>query len=74
MSDFKELELEINDIGDEVAEENLRAVLRQINGVHTARITATGVHVIYNPLGVTWQEITNTVRQAGFKVDYQQPG
>ena len=74
MSDFKELELEINDLSDETAEEHLRTVLHRINGVHTARITASGVHVIYNPHGVTPEEITRTVNRAGFTVDYKQPG
>jgi len=74
MSDFKELELEINDLSDEAAEEHLRTVLHRINGVHTARITASGVHVIYNPHGVTPEEITRTVNRAGFTVDYKQPG
>jgi hypothetical protein len=73
MSEFKELELEIDNLGNEAAEERMRALLRQINGVHTARITANGVHLIYNPLGVTHREITHTVNQAGFTVDYTQP-
>ena len=73
MSEFKELELEIDNLGNEAAEERMRALLRQINGVHTARITANGVHLIYNPLGVTHREITRTVHQAGFTVDYTQP-
>lgn len=73
MSEFKELELEIKSPIDEAAEEKLRSLLHQINGVHTARITASGVHVIYNPLGVTPEEIINTVYQAGFTVNYTQP-
>jgi len=73
MSEFKELELEINDLNDEAAEERMRALLHQINGVHTARITASGVHIIYNSRGVTSEEITRTVHQAGFTVDYAQP-
>ena len=74
MSEFKELELEIDDLSEEAAEERMRALLRRINGVHTARITASGVHIIYNPLGVTSREITRTVHRAGFTVDYTQPG
>lgn len=74
MSDFKELELEIDDLDVEGAEERLRAILQKMNGVHTARITQSGVHVIYNPHGITPEEITRTVHQAGFRVDYQQPG
>ena len=72
MSDFKELELEINDLTEEAAEEQLKAVLRQMNGVHTARITQSGVHVIYNPLGITPEEVVRAVEQAGFTVDYTQ--
>jgi len=74
MSDFKELELEINDLSDEGAEERLKTILHGMNGVHTARITQSGVHIIYNPLGVTLEEIAHAVHQAGFTVDYQQPG
>ncbi|MDD5349530.1 MAG: hypothetical protein PHQ12_04895 [Chthoniobacteraceae bacterium] len=72
MSDFKELELEIDDLTEEPIEEQLRTLLRQINGVHTARITQSGVHVIYNPLGITPEELVQTVRKAGFTVDYTQ--
>jgi len=74
MSNFAELELEINDLSDEMAEELVRSVLSKMNGVHTARITQSGVHVIYNPLGVTPEEITRTVEQTGFTIDYKQPG
>ena len=74
MSEFKELELEIDNLGDEAAEELVRSVLNKMNGVHTARITHSGVHIIYNPLGITPGEITHAVRQAGFTIDYKQPG
>ena len=74
MSEFKELELEINDLGDELVEERVRAILAKINGIHTARITQTGVHIIYNPLGITPDEIIRMMLQSGFKIDYQQPG
>ena len=74
MSEFKELELEINDLSDELAEEHLQAVLQKMNGVHTARITQSGVHIIYNPYGITPGEIVHSVQQAGFTVDYRQPG
>jgi len=73
MSEFKELELEINDLSDEMAEERLQSILQNMNGVHIARITQSGVHVIYNPLGITPEEIAHTVEQAGFTVDYKQP-
>jgi len=72
MATFKELELEINDLSEEAVEQQMQAVLRQINGVHTARITQSGVHVIYNPHGITSQELLRTVQQAGFTVDYAQ--
>jgi len=74
MSDFKEVELEIDDLSDGVAEERLKSILHGMNGVHTARITQSGVHIIYNPLGVTPEEIARTVHQAGFTVDYHQTG
>lgn len=74
MSLFQELAFEINDLSDEVAEERLQSILRNLNGVHTARITQSGVHIIYNPHGITPEEITRTVRQAGFTIDLSQPG
>ena len=74
MSEFKELELEIDDLSDEVAEERLQSILHKMNGVHTARITQSGVHIIYNPLGIAPGEIIQAVKQAGFTVDYTQPG
>ena len=74
MSEFKEIELEIDDLGDEVVEERLHTLLKNMNGIHTARITQTGVHIIYNPLGISPGEIFRTVHAAGFKVNYSQPG
>ena len=56
MSEFKELELEIDNLGDEAAEELVRSVLNKMNGV------------------ITPGEITHAVRQAGFTIDYKQPG
>ena len=73
MSDFKEVELEIDDLSDEPVQEQLRSILRGMNGVHTARITQSGVHIIYNSRGITAEEITQTVRQAGLTIDYKQP-
>ena len=74
MSEFKELELEIDDLSDEVTEERLQSILHKMNGVHTARITQSGVHLIYNPLGIAPGEIIQAVQQAWFTVDYKQPG
>ena len=74
MSDFKELELGTRDLIDEETEERLRSLLQKLTGVHTVRITQSGVHVIYNPLGITPEEITRTFRQAGLAVDYAQVG
>ena len=68
------MELEINDLSDEADEERLKAILHGMNGVHTARITKSGVHIIYNPLGITPEEIARAVHQAGFTVNYQQRG
>lgn len=74
MSDFKELELETFDLSDEAEQVRMQEMLRDMNGVHMARITRNGVHIIYNPHGVTPEEITNAVRQAGFNIAYEQPG
>jgi hypothetical protein len=48
-------------------------MLKNMNGVHTARITRNGVHIIYNPHGITPEEIANAVRQAGLTIAYKQP-
>lgn len=74
MSEFKELELETFDLSEEAEEARLHELLKNMNGVHTARITRNGVHIIYNSLGITPGEITNAIRQAGFNIAYEQPG
>jgi hypothetical protein len=74
MSDFKELEFETFDLSEEAEQTRLQEMLRNMNGVHMARITRNGVHIIYNPHGISPEEITNAVRQAGFTIAYEQPG
>ncbi len=74
MSEFKELELETFDLAEEGEQERAQAILKAMNGVHTARITRNGVHIIYNPKGIAPEEITNAMRNAGFKIAYLQPG
>ena len=74
MSEFKELELETFDLSEQGEQERLHYMLRDMNGVHTARITRNGVHIIYNPRGITPEEIINTMKSAGFKIAYLQPG
>jgi hypothetical protein len=72
MTDFKELELEINDLGEPVQQERLHAAFKSLNGVRLARITQNGVHVIYNARGITPEEIIRAVRQLGFTIDYME--
>lgn len=74
MSEFKELELETFDLSEETEQARLQEMLKDMNGIHTARITRNGVHIIYNPRGITPEEIDNAIRQAGFKIAYEQPG
>lgn len=74
MSDFKELELETFDLSEEAEQERLQQMLKDMNGVHTARITRNGVHIIFNSKGITPEEITAAMRNAGFKIAYLQPG
>lgn len=74
MAEFKELELETFDLSEEAEEARLQEMLKRLNGVHMARITRNGVHIIYNPSGITPEEIEGAVRQAGFHIDYEQPG
>ena len=64
-----ELELAIDDLETEEAEELVRNALKDLTGIHGARIVRGGVHVIYNPLGVTPDEIIDEIRRCGFTVD-----
>lgn len=73
MSEFKELELETFDLSERGEQERLQYMLKDMNGVHTARITRNGVHIIYNPKGITPEEIANSMKNAGFKIAYLQP-
>lgn len=72
MSEFKELEFETFDLNDEGEEARMKAVLKKMNGVHTARITRNGVHIIYNSRGIAPDEIAHALRQAGFTIAYSQ--
>jgi len=74
MADFKELEFETFDLSDESEQTRLQGMLKALNGVKMARITRNGVHIMYNPLGITPEEIAAAVRQAGFNIAYAQPG
>ncbi len=74
MSEFKELEFETFDLSEEAEQERLHTMLKDMNGVHTARITRNGVHIIYNPKGITPEEIAGAMRNVGFKIAYLQPG
>jgi len=74
MSEFKELELETFDLNGESEQVRLLEMLKALNGVHMARITRNGVHMIYNPQGITPEEIAGAVRQAHFNIAYRQPG
>ena len=72
MSGFKELELETFDLSEETEQARLRGILKQMNGVHTARITRGGVHIIFNSRAITSQEIAGVVKRAGFNIGYEQ--
>jgi len=74
MGEFKELEFETFDLNEESEQTRLQEMLKDLNGVHMARITRNGVHIFYNPLGITPEEIAGAVRQAGFTIAYRQPG
>ncbi len=72
MAGFKELELGIGSLDAESTEETLRNALKGLNGIHGARLVRGGAHIIYNPLGITPEEIYQTVRRAGFAIDTSQ--
>lgn len=69
---YKELELGIEGLDSNAAEETLQNALKGLQGIHAARVVRGGVHVTYNPLGITPQEIRDSVRRAGFAVDTSQ--
>jgi hypothetical protein len=69
---YKELELGIEGLKTEEAELTLQTALKGLQGIHAARMVRGGVHVTYNPLGITPQEIRESVRRAGFAVDTSQ--
>ena len=68
----KELELGIGGLKSDFAEETLRDALGRLRGIRAARVVRGGVHVTYNPLGITPREIRGSVRRAGFAVDTSQ--
>jgi len=74
MGDFKELEFETFDLNEEAEQARLQEILKSLNGVHMARITRNGVHIFYNPQGISPEEIAVAVRQSGFTIAYSQPG
>lgn len=69
---YKELELGIEGLDTEAAGVTLRTALKGLKGIHAARVVTGGVHVTYNPLGITPQEIREAVRRVGFAVDTSQ--
>ncbi len=73
MAEFEELELGIGGLDSEVAEERLAGILKNLHGIHGVRLVrGGGAHIIFNPLGITREEICATVRQAGFALDTTQ--
>ena len=72
MSAFEELELGIGGLDSETAEEKLAGVLRDLHGIHGVRLVRGGAHIIFNPLGISREEICTAVRRAGFALDTTQ--
>jgi hypothetical protein len=72
VSAFEELELGIGGIDSITTEERLAEVLRNLTGIHSVLIARGGAHIIFNPLGISKEEICATVRQAGFALDTTQ--
>ncbi len=73
MSAYEELELGIGGLDSDVAEEKVAALLRNLHGIHGVRLVrGGGAHIIFNPLGITKEEICATLRQAGFALDTNQ--
>ena len=69
MGDFREIELAINDLDTQAEEARIRDVLKGLIGIHAARLLQGGVHISYNPLGITAEEIIDAVRRCGLTVD-----
>ncbi len=73
MADYEEMELGIDALHTDLSEEALKAAFKGLNGIHGVRLVrAGGAHIIYNPLGITPEEIRTVVRQAGFAIDTSQ--
>jgi len=69
----KELELGVEDLESELEEERLAELLKGLHGVHGVRLVrGGGVHILYNPLGITADELCETVRRSGFTVKTRQ--
>ena len=69
---YQELELESFNLSEESERARLSQLLKNMNGVHAARISRGGVHIMFNPRGIAAQEIAATVKRAGFCVGYEQ--
>ena len=67
--DYEELELGIGGLDSIEAEEKLASALRGLHGIHGVRLVRGGAHIIFNPLGITRDEICAEVRRAGFALD-----
>jgi hypothetical protein len=64
---LEQVEFDINDINSEVAQNTVRAALKDLNGVRDIQLVTGGALITYNPLGITKEEICTAIRRSGYR-------
>jgi len=64
---LERVEFDINDINSEVAHSAVREAVKDLNGVRDVQFVGGGAVVIYNPIGITKEEICTAIRRSGYR-------
>jgi hypothetical protein len=64
---LEQVEFDINEIDDEVAQNAVRGAIKDLNGVRDLQFVGGGAIVTYNPVGITKQEICTAIRRSGYR-------
>lgn len=64
---LEQVEFDINDINSEAAQNAVRDAVKDLNGVRDVQFVAGGAVVIYNPIGITKEEICTAIRRSGYR-------
>ena len=70
---LEEAEFETNDVDCELARATIRQVLTDFSGVREIQFLGGRALVIYNPMGVTKEEICTAIRQVGYRAMLKEP-